>query len=411
MFVDITIENFRSIKNPQTLTFDSIIDRRLRSDHLIEVDERTSLLKYCSVIGPNGAGKSTVIRALEMLQAMIVSQEDKPLHRLAGAAFAYDVACKRSPSTIQVQIIQGEDEESGLPVYYTYTLSADAVRVHRESLYRRVGRATNRMFDRELISLDKEPVYRYSYGKKYVGVRKRFSNKLAPNQLFIGGAARKGSESLLPFYQWVSDALVVIPIGLSSVSEQFLIDFMKRYPSMKDGVLEFLHTMDFNDVKELNVIEREGEKDRLVYVHGVSRSRYASYFSSESLGTRRITMMAAVSWLARQRSLFLVSDDFGLLLHDTVLEELYQKFTHETRLSKSQLLTTGVDLTPMNKGQHRYDEIWLTTKDVEGGTRFFSLADFVIRKDDSVKEMYLNGAFGAVPILSECIRRNRKEGS
>ncbi len=414
MFVDITLENFRSVKEAQTLSFESITDRRLRTDHVIDVDDRTSLLKYCSIAGPNGVGKSTVVRALEMLQGMVLATEEdnNPLLRLSGASFAYDSICKRSPSSIQIQIIRGEDEETGLPIYYTYSLRADNKRVYNESLYQRIGRASSKLFERELITSEdseEESYYVFSYGKKYIGVKKRFSNKLPENKLFLGNAARAESASLMPIFEWFRDDCVIIPIGLSPMSEDFILKAMKRYPSLKGCMLEFLHNMDFIDIKDFNIVEKEGAKDRLVYIHGVNRSRYASYFSSESLGTRRITMMAVVIWQAMQKNMFLVADDFGLLLHDTILNELFEKFSYETRLSKSQMLTTGVDLTPLKKGQHRFDEIWLTSKDSEGSTRYYSLADFVMRKNDSVKDMYLNGAYGSVPILSECVHRRMRE--
>ncbi len=148
----LAIENFRSIKNEQVLSFEAIKDRRLRDDHVISVDPKTQILKFCAVIGANGSGKSTAIRAVEVLQAMVLETEmdTNVLLRLAGSSFAYDAKSRSGPSRITVEIAEGTDPESGSPLIYTYTLEADTEKVHSELLSITVGRSTRRLFERML---------------------------------------------------------------------------------------------------------------------------------------------------------------------------------------------------------------------------------------------------------------------
>jgi uncharacterized protein len=414
MLIRLTIENFRSIKNEQVLSFEAIKDRRLRDDHVISVDPKTQILKFCAVIGANGSGKSTVIRAVEVLQAMVLETEmdTNVLLRLAGSSFAYDAKSRSEPSRITVEITEGTDPESGSPLIYTYTLEADTEKVHSELLSITVGRSTRRLFERVLADQSPEddlPTYTYRWGKRYTGLKKRFAKKVPHNRLFLGDAARAGSESLQPMYRWFSDQLCMIPIGLSQMSEQFVIDHLKRTPEMSAYLLNFLRDMDLIDIKELRIAEKEQEPDRLIYIHGVDRSQYASYFSSESLGTRRLTMLAVVYYLAAQQTMCLVADDFGILLHDKIVSELYQKFTCVTASNASQLVGSGVNLTILNHDLLRHDEIWLTSKYADGSTAYNCLADYVIRKHDDVREMYMHGAFGSVPIVSESTHTTREE--
>lgn len=408
MLLDITIENFRSIKDTQTISFEAVRDRRLRSDHTFAVGKKLNLLTFAAVIGPNGAGKSTVIRALEMLQGMILApeSEENPLIRLSGSSFAFDAYYKDSPTTITVKIVSGVDQKSQEAIIYCYTLSADDVKVFHEELSVRVGRSTRLMFERSIDqenSDEQKTVYTYRWGKKYDGQKKRFANKLTERQLFLGASARAGSPSLDPVYSWFSQRLIVIPIGLSHLSETYVIDLIESEPRLAECILEFLHAMDMVDIRDLRVVRKEGESPRLVYIHGNGASRYASYFSSESLGTRRMTMIAAVMRIAMERPTFLLADDFTLLLHEAVKAEVFEKFVTQTAGVGSQMMTSGVDLSVLNEGSHRHDEIWLTSKIADGSTTYYSLADYVIRKKDSVRDMYLQGAFGAVPIIAECL--------
>ncbi len=414
MLVDITISNFRSIKESQTISFEAIRDRRLRSDHVIPVDKKLRLLKFGAVIGANGTGKSVVVRAMEMLQAMVLApeKEENPLARLAGSSFAYDADWRDAPSSITIQLVKGRDTKTGGPIIYCYTLEADMNKVHREILTMRTGRSTSRLFERTLVpseNSDEPLTYTYSWGKKYIGEKKRFGRKVPANHLFLGAAGRAGSESLQNVYRWFRDELIIVPVGLSRLSEQYIIDNIRKNPELRSYIVNFLAVMDVIDIRDVRIVEKDGEEDRLVYVHGVSRAQYASYFSSESLGTRRLSMMAVVFWQAASRDVCLIADDFGLLLHEKIVQELYSKFSIETAYNGSQLLTAGVELTPLQKGQHRYDEIWLTSKMIDGSTNYYSLSDYNIRKNDQVKTMYLNGAFGALPILFDSMQDRNRE--
>ena len=49
----------------------------------------------------------------------------------------------------------------------------------------------------------------------------------------------------------------------------------------------------------------------------------------------------------------------------------------------------------------RRDQIWFTDKKPDGSARLYPLSDFRVRNDLSIPESYLDGRFGAVPILTD----------
>ena len=92
MLIDMTIANFKSVKEPQTISFEAVRDGRLDASKVVAVNDKLNLIRTAAIIGPNGAGKSTFIRALEALKFIITAADDaeNPLRILAGTAFQYD---------------------------------------------------------------------------------------------------------------------------------------------------------------------------------------------------------------------------------------------------------------------------------------------------------------------------------
>ncbi len=414
MLLDITLENYRSVKERQTVSFEAVTDNSLDADQKIAIDERIDLIKIAAVVGPNGSGKSGVLRAVEAARAFVLAEESdtNPLNVMTGTAFAFDRDWASQPSRIELRAVIGIDEETGLARIYRYTLHADREKVHYEALFIQIGRSTRRFFERTLKPGEKKadgsPVYAFLWGKKYEGDKKKLGKRVPANRSFLQAAALKGGASVLPMYQWFRDRVDVIPLGLSAVSERMIIDTLKQYPGWRRKVVDFLWCMDLMDIRDLRIIEREGSS-RLVYIHGAGDNRFASYFTSESLGVRRLTLISLMFMKAFIDSKTIISDDFSLFLHPGITTHLIQTFIRSSADTQSQMLISGVDITLMDDTLLRRDGIWFTTRGHSGGSVYYSLSDYKYRSKHVVSQMYRNGAFGALPILSDFIFENDKE--
>ena len=71
MLLDVTLTNYRSVKETQTVSFEAVTDKSLDEQQLIPVDERLDLIKIAAVLGPNGSGKSAVLRAVEGIRSFV----------------------------------------------------------------------------------------------------------------------------------------------------------------------------------------------------------------------------------------------------------------------------------------------------------------------------------------------------
>ena len=68
-----------------------------------------------------------------------------------------------------------------------------------------------------------------------------------------------------------------------------------------------------------------------------------------------------------------------------------------------QLIFNAHDTSILGDSGQRFlgrDQIWFTEKDIDGGTTLYPLSDFRPKGDDAVGRRYLQGRYGAVPVLN-----------
>ena len=63
MIIDFTISNFRSVKEPQTLSFEATNDTHL-DEYFVLQKGKYRLLKMASILGANASGKSNIIDSI-----------------------------------------------------------------------------------------------------------------------------------------------------------------------------------------------------------------------------------------------------------------------------------------------------------------------------------------------------------
>ena len=156
MLLSMTIENFKSVKSSQTISFEAVKDNRLDPSKIIEVNDKINLIKTSAVIGPNGAGKSSFVRALEVLRRIVLSPREieNPLaSSLSGTVFAYGID-KLTPANISIDVLlkkgtEGNEEDP--TIIGRYLLSANREMVYEESLYYIVNGSKKLMFERKRI--------------------------------------------------------------------------------------------------------------------------------------------------------------------------------------------------------------------------------------------------------------------
>lgn len=111
----------------------------------------------------------------------------------------------------------------------------------------------------------------------------------------------------------------------------------------------------------------------------------------------------------------LLVDELEASLHPLLALKVLDLF-HDvaTNPKNAQLLFTTHDTNllgtlPGGKPALRRDQVWLTEKDDQGQTQLYPLTDFKPRKSENLERGYLQGRFGAIPVLRDLLPRSSAE--
>ena len=406
MLLSMTIENFKSVKSSQTISFEAVKDNRLDPSKIIEVNDKINLIKTSAVIGPNGAGKSSFVRALEVLRRIVLSPREieNPLaSSLSGTVFAYGID-KLTPANISIDVLlkkgtEGNEEDP--TIIGRYLLSANREMVYEESLYYIVNGSKKLMFERKRI--EGEDGYAYRFGKLYRGDKKRAAKHLPQSRTFLSESALAGGQTSSEMYSWFKNTLNILPMGVGTQAEQFVADALKKHPGWGDMLVNYLWALDITDIRRVGVREKEDGTRSVVFTHVYVNDKkvdgYSNSFLMESLSLRRLVAIGIAFFTSFVSEKVLLIDDFGQLLHPDVLCHLVEIF--ESCNKHSQMLVVDCNPSLLKDGLLRKDAIWFAQKDNESSTVFYSLSDFKVRSRTTNYNRYLQGAFGALPVTSD----------
>ncbi|MBO4409394.1 MAG: ATP-binding protein [Spirochaetales bacterium] len=411
MLIDITMANFRSIKEPQTISFAALKDKRMDQDKVQIVSEKLKVLRTAAVIGPNGVGKSTVVRAMETVKGIVTAEasDENPLKRiLAGSLFAYNDV-KNQPAEFTVRFLLREAVSEEEPeVVATYILKADLDHIWEEKLYYNFGTSRKLMFDRTAnASLDEEVSYKVRWGKLYRGDKKRNEKAVDCRHSYVKNAADKGGETCSEVYKWFTEVLDILPMGVGTSSERYVASMLNAHPSWKEQLINFFWSMDVTDIRDIRVGSNKDGKfvqsndgDMVFFVHTNSKAAMFSPYGKESLSMKRLSLLALAFFEAFTKPKVLIVDDYGMFLHPEVLIYLTSVFSNGCKRA-SQLFAADCNPTLLEDGLLRRDGIYFAEKDSVGSTVYYPLSNFRIGAGGRTRAMYESGAFGALPITSE----------
>ncbi len=413
MLLSMTLANYKSVKNPQTISFVALNDRRMDLTKTVEGTDKFNVLKASAIIGANGAGKSTFIRALEAIKDIMFSDKPEILRKhLSNAAFAYgDGRTRPCEISIDVLLEKGNPLDEEKPsIIARYTIKATKERYYEESLYYIINGSKKIMFER----LYKDGEYEYRFGKYYRGEKKRQVAKLAENESFLKGAALKGGQTANELYSWLRDSLDVLPlVGYGESAHRIILDALKEHPSWGNQIVNFLLALDITDIYGIKIVNSGTENERVAishcFVNANGTEAYSQSYMNESYSLRRLILIAVSFFKAFCDKRTIVIDDFGQLLHPYVLCHIIELF-HANDL-ESQLIVVDCNPALLRKDLLRKDSVWFAEKGEDSSTEYVSLADFRgISNKVSIYDAYLQGVFGALPIESDfCFRDDERK--
>lgn len=414
MIVEFRVKNFLSLKKEQVLSFEATADSHLQEFHCIRITPKLRLLKVAAIFGANASGKSNVLKALSFMHDMILNSATKKqiLDQTDFTPFKLSRESLEAPGIFEIRFILDG-------IKYAYGFKIDKYAILEEWLFNYPKGKKSKLFTRRSVKKDgKTHEYVYDWGTSLKGEKKKLSELTRQNSLFLSVSSQFKHKVLNRIFEWFKIKLrpIVTPgtnvLNFTSLKcnedERFKRDVLSllKYADFKiDDIIfekeKYRQRRLFEDENPDLIQHDQVELNKILFKHRVKEGDMAFSnkleFSEESRGTQRYYELAGPLLDLIDEGGVLCIDELESSLHTGLLTHLIKTFLENS--TKAQLLFTCHDLQAMTLELFRRDEIWFTEMKEGGQTELYCLSDFRPRKDKLIRNGYLNGAYGAVPIL------------
>lgn len=415
MLIQLTIENFKSIRTEQTIDFYSPIERDDQPDNTIVLEEDGfRVLRSVGLYGANAAGKSTVFEALGTIIDILDWRNCKP--------------------------------DEGIPFYNPYRLSKETIskptKLALEFALPLDGMAPYRRFlffvsfDKKAIVSEKLTAFGKN-GKKHLLYSRNgndTSKALKIGRMLTGGrrripffanqaylaAAWKAPDSpkmlrtiagylcggvklpaAVEFGEIKKEAIAtaVLPyadVGIFMTKAQKKPLNPEHVASMKKILSQEEFEAALSSMKNHSSIE-------YTFVHKGDTGESASFtLDEESEGTQRFFAFLPRLLDDFDKGLTLLEDEIDAHMHPYLVELVIRMFNDpQINKNNAQLLFSTHNMGLLSERFLRKDQIWFAEKK-RGASEFFSLQDFDDKKvsaNSPFAQWYMDGRFGGVPNL------------
>ncbi|MBN2736052.1 MAG: AAA family ATPase [Spirochaetales bacterium] len=415
MILEFSVENFKSIKDKATLSFEATSDTTNEDVHVVEIDN-LRILKIGAIYGANASGKTNLLLALEFLRDFIINSSTtlRPNEENFFIPFLFDNDGKNNPGIFRLSFFIEQ-------IKYEYELHLDSQIVLNEKLYYspkgQRKRIYERTFDRNINQ------YTYLWGST-IRIDEKLVEKSRKNIPFLSSIVQLVDHSELKrVYDWFEGSIM----PMIHPGNQGLINFtMNRIDlnsESKKTILDILAIADMGNVIDIDIESNEIPDEILknlddkiknsvrtstgkyiikntLLMHQYNNLVIPLVLDSESKGTQRYFELAGPLEILKNENIFLSMDELESSLHSELQEFILTYFLKHSK-PQSQLLFTTHNVQLMDSSLLRRDEIWFAEKNNNtGGSEYYSLSDIKgTRKEGSFRKQYLAGKYGALPVL------------
>jgi len=413
MLVEISIENYLSIKHKVTLSMEATSDKSLDCN-VINLDKEQGgkkLLRSVVIYGANASGKTNVLSSIIKLRDLVKnSHKYQRGQELPYTPFKFDEDSKLNPTRFEITFIQNN-------IKYIYQLSYNKERVIDESLYYYPNKRKAQIFQRRDTTN-----YKFNTDKK---IQKAFSARTLPNQLYLSISTQQNYQKIQKAFDWFDQKINGLSLNENVIEViRETINNSRSDPNFKKLVLQSIRTADLgiiDIVAETRALSADDMPEELkdfylkhktefelldikaLHKAGVKEEKkiYELDWNLESDGTRRFFFLMGPIINAIADGQLIIIDELDTQLHQ-LLHNLIIKLFHDPIGNKynAQLIFATHNTNLLNQDIFRRDQIWFTERDPDTlETDLYSLVEFKPRKDKDIQKGYLAGRYGGLPYI------------
>ena len=413
MILSFSVENYKSIRETATISFEATDDQTDESTHIASFGD-TRILRIAALYGPNASGKTNMLDALQFLRNFIVysATKLKPNDPTGFIPFAFDPDYKNADGMFHIEFILSQ-------IKYEYTLHLNSKLITKEKLSYSPEGKIRRIFERKI----DEGKYVYDFIEKSE-LTDEVARKARTNIPLISSIVQLvEDDKLKKVYDWFDGFLSPVFTPKFGGSTARVIE---KYPKHKEQIIEILESADLGSIQDIEV-QSEKVNQELINVFPVTllpdnvketlrdgsgtlymqrvimEHKYGEYtgkipLEDESAGTRRFFKCSVLLFLSYLKPFCISIDEIESSLHPELLEQFLSLFLRYGK-KESQIFFTTHNAWLMDSGLLRKDEIWLTQKSHNtGASEYYSLADFE-EVNEPFARKYFGGKFGAIPSM------------
>lgn len=444
MLLRYIVSNFKSIGSPVEFTMlpsEQIID----VESLKQVDTKDSewhLLRRAGLFGPNASGKSSLIRSISFARNYIVN--GKKSGKGTGVdQFRGNISELNGVSTFQFTFtIDRSVYEYGFAINKFQVCEEWLMEFEKQGFVPLFTRLTSTDGKTE-IEIESKFARANSKDRKLAEILKESIQEKQRNQLFLYKLSDNGIKKAEKIVDWFREIQIIFPdtkiraLPIRVKEDESLREYLgEMLKEMDTGVYditvasdeidfhEFAEKMDLplelvDNIEEIKngIVSIEGKyfvfsedkgKQTLVqlkFEHHLNNTVVRFNMEDESDGTQRLLdLIPMIFSIGKNDALYFV-DELDRSLHTKLSHFLLSEFERisENTNSRNQIVYTAHDVNLIDLNSFRQDEIWFIEKNREGETRLRPLSDFHVTKTQDPLKAYLNGRFGAIPVIGgEC---------
>lgn len=419
MLLQFSCSNYKSIK--EKIIFS------MRASHDSTMLERTKeyngshILRMAVIYGANGSGKSNFISAFAFVQNLIGSSiRYQPGEKIR--LYPHKLSSEDMSTTFDVQfVIEG--------VRYAYGFSLLDGEVDEEYLYHFPKHKQSKIFSRSGLTT--------SFGRDYQNEFTSATKALKNNRLFLSCAANWANvadiEKVFVFFQ---NDIVIYRTALDEPSMNLWteqsIELLHENAKLKDAFIRTLtylgtgikgvdtevKTVDFDEIKkfvsdpelhkQLDMMQKKLENSFQSVNAQVIYEKFATdLMREESTGIKKLFQVVCPIIDILNSGRILLCDELETGLHENIVSQLIKVFYANAPEKFAQLIFTTHDTNLLDLALFRRDQIWFTELDEDRATDLYSLVEIRnVRKNENVSARYIEGKYGAIPMMNEKMIEN-----
>lgn len=419
MLMEFTVGNFRSFKEPVTLSMLAAKlkarDPKVDENNTIAINDKITLLMAAPIYGANASGKSNLIQAIGFMRQFVLtsSKESQSGEPIKVVPFRLDALSEKEPSLFQVVFwLDGKQ--------YRYGFEANQEKIVTEWLFSVPSTKEAALFIRE-------------NGEIKITTKFKEGKGLEPhtrtNALFLSVVAQFNGPLAQQILGWFRQMGLVSGLDDTAYQNFTVLQFTRG--SLRDEIIRLIRKLDLgildifhenldksqvilpvempDELKSLIFKNIEGGVTTIKTVHkkwdsaGMPTETATFDLDDESGGTQKLFFLSGPILDTLSNGRVLVIDEIEARLHPLMTQTILELFSSpRTNPKHAQLIFATHDTNLLSNKLLRRDQVWFIEKDSQGRSHLYSLAEIkTIRNDASFEKDYMEGRYGAIPYLGE----------